>query len=79
MDIYQACEEAYKNGYQNGRYAAFSDSLELATRVKVAYEQLGKCHTAICRNFQDVRSPDSIEEDIREVLNKLLSQMTFFH
>lgn len=44
---------------------------EICTRIKVAYEQLGKCHTKICRTdpyYQD----DEIIRDFQDILNALL-------
>lgn len=43
MDPYIATETSYKNGFEAGK-----QNTEIATRVKVAYEQLSKCHTDIC-------------------------------
>ena len=68
MNKYDLQEAAYKNGYEAGKNSVDSLGIEIATRVKVAYEQLGKCHTKLCRNSGD----DGLCEDFREVLNKLL-------
>lgn len=42
MDPYQACEQAYKNGFEDGRASKLPSNPELATRVKVAYELLSQ-------------------------------------
>lgn len=44
---------------------------ELNTRVKVAYEQLGRCHTALCR--RDVKREDTgTIDDLTDILNSIL-------
>ena len=69
MNAYTACEQAYNNGFAAGKEAANPFSIEMDTRVKVAYEQLGKCHTKLCRNAVD----KSLCDDLQDVLNKLLA------
>ena len=47
---------------------------ELCTRIKVAYEQLGKVHTAMCRSNpsrEDTQVTDIIY-DIQDILNDIL-------
>lgn len=68
MKDYDISEVSYKNGYEDGRNSVDSLGIEITTRVKVAYEQLGKCHTKLCRSSGD----EELCEDFREVLNKLL-------
>jgi hypothetical protein len=67
MNEYAACEQAYKNGFCDGK-----QNIEICTRVKVAYEQLSKCYTDICRTARDSCSLVYLEEDIRDILNMLL-------
>lgn len=69
MDAYDATEIAYKNGFIAGRESASPLQVEINTRLKVAYEQLGKCHTKLCRSSAD----KEICEDFREVLNNILN------
>ena len=71
MTIHDACEQSYKNGYEDGKLSNRPVDIEIATRIKVAYEQLGKCFTVICRNTTDRN--DALLEDFRETLNKLLN------
>ena len=47
---------------------------EICTRIKVAYEQLGKVHTGICRSHPK-REDTEITEilyDIQDILNDIL-------
>ena len=64
MDEYTLQELAYNNGYNKAKTI-----IELDTRLKVAYEQLAKCHTKLCRQNAD----KDLCEDFREVLNKILN------
>ena len=64
MDEYTLQELAYNNGYNKAKSIT-----ELDTRLKVAYEQLAKCHTKLCRQNAD----KDLCEDFREVLNKILN------
>jgi len=64
MDEYTLQELAYNNGYNKAK-----SIIELDTRLKVAYEQLAKCHTKLCRQNAD----KDLCEDFREVLNKILN------
>lgn len=48
MNAYTACELAYKNGFEAGKESVNTFNTEVTTRVKVAYEQLAKCHTDLC-------------------------------
>lgn len=69
MDAYHASEVAYKNGFNAGRESANPLNIEVETRVKVAYEQLSKCHTKLCRSSADA----GLCEDLRAVLNGILN------
>ena len=44
---------------------------EICTRIKVAYEQLGKCHTKICRTDPYYKDEELIG-DFQDILNALL-------
>ena len=44
---------------------------EICARIKVAYEQLGKCHTALCRYDPD-RKNDDVIYDLHDILNSIL-------
>ena len=44
---------------------------ELHTRIKVAYEQLGKVHTELCRQCTD-RNDNELIYDIHDILNSIL-------
>ena len=44
---------------------------EIYTRIKVAYEQLSKVHTELCRS-DSKREQDDIIYDIQDILNALL-------
>ena len=44
---------------------------EVCTRIKVAYEQLGKCHTKICRTDPYYKDEELIG-DFQDILNALL-------
>ena len=46
---------------------------EIITRIKVAYEQLGKCHTTLCRDTPRGDPDEILLEDLREILNNLLN------
>jgi hypothetical protein len=39
MNVYQACEQAYHNGFEAGLASANNQKAELKTRLKIAYEQ----------------------------------------
>ena len=67
MSAYDACEHAYKNGYDNGQR-----NTEIAMRVKVAYEQLATCHTDLCRNCKRGENDDLIY-DLQDVMIALLN------
>lgn len=67
MNPYTACELAYNNGFEAGKHKT-----EIAVRVKLAYEQLAECHSAICRSRP---SPDDlifIRDDLHSIMNRLL-------
>jgi hypothetical protein len=66
MDMYTACEQAYKNGYDSGKH-----NTEIATRVKIAYEQLAKCHTDLCRTYIRGENDDLIYS-LQDAMNMLL-------
>lgn len=66
MDKYTACEQAYKNGYDNGKH-----NTEIAMRVKVAYEQLAACHTDLCRAYKRGES-DELIYSLQDAMNSLL-------
>lgn len=44
---------------------------EICTRVKVAYEQLGKVHTELCRN-DPYRQGDDLISDMHDILNAII-------
>lgn len=44
---------------------------ELNTRIKVAYEQLGRCHTALCRMDEKRERTETIN-DLTDILNSIL-------
>lgn len=67
MDIYTASELSYKNGFAAGK-----QNTEICTRVKVAYEQLSKCHTDICKTAKDKGSLAYLEGDFRDIMNMIL-------
>lgn len=69
MNAYDASEIAYNNGFSAGRESANPFKVEIDTRLKVAYEQLGKCHTKLCRSSAD----KELCEDFRELLNSILN------
>ena len=62
MNKYIATETAYKNGFAKA---------EICTRVGVAYEQLGKVHTELCRS-EVKREQDNLIYDIQDILNAIL-------
>jgi hypothetical protein len=66
MDMYTACEQAYKNGYDSGKH-----NTEIATRVKIAYEQLAKCHTDLCRAYKRGEN-DELIYSVQDAMNSLL-------
>ena len=70
MNEYLACEIAYQNGFNAGRESV-TDKGELCTRIKVAYEQLGKVHTELCREHRS-RDNDDVLYDIQDILNAIL-------
>lgn len=72
MDPYQACEQAYKNGFEDGRASKLPSNPELATRVKVAYELLSQCHSTICGSPQTVDTLDIVRTKLHDVLLSLL-------
>ena len=72
MNPYQACEQAYRNGYNDGRASTQPHNLELATRVKVAYELLAGCHTTICRSHPGADDLIFVCDKLHSVLNQLL-------
>lgn len=72
MNPYQACEQAYKNGYNDGLAAAQPYDLEIAARVKVAYEILATCHTTICRQHPITAQLESARSKIQSSLDNLL-------
>lgn len=45
---------------------------EICTRVSVAYEQLGKCHTKLCRVIGRGDDKEYILDEFKDVLNALL-------
>ena len=70
MDKRDAAEAAYKNGFEAGQNH-YNIKAELITRIKVAYEQLGKCHTKICRTEPYYKDEELIG-DFQDILNALL-------
>jgi hypothetical protein len=67
MDAFTACEQAYKNdGYDNGQR-----NTEIAMRVVVAYEQLAKCHTDLCKAYKRGEN-DELIYSIQDAMNSLL-------
>ncbi len=66
MDEYSACEMAYKNGFE-----AAKNKTEMCTRIKVAYEQLGKVHTELCRQCKR-RNDNELIYDVQDILNAIL-------
>lgn len=71
MNVYMACEQAYKNGFDAGQNMT-QHNAEIAARVKVAYEQLEKCHTNLCRNYKRGENDDLIY-DLQDVMIALLN------
>jgi hypothetical protein len=67
MDLYTASELSYKNGFDAGK-----QNTAICTRVQVAYEQLSKCHTDICKTARNRGSLVYLEGDVRDILNMLL-------
>lgn len=72
MNPYLACEQAYKNGFEDGRASKLPSNPELATRVKVAYELLSQCHSTICRSHKTFETLDSVRTKLHDVLLGLL-------
>jgi hypothetical protein len=72
MNQYQACEQAYKNGFEAGAASKLPSNPELATRVKVAYELLSQCHSAICGSHQTLDTLDTVRTKLHDVLLGLL-------
>ena len=71
MDMYTACERAYKNGFDNGKQSASHPNAEIVTRVTVAYEQLAKCHADLCKVSKRGKNDDLIYS-LQDVMHKLL-------
>lgn len=71
MDMYTACELAYKNGFDNGKQSTCYSNAEIAARVKVAYEQLVKCNTDLCRTFKRGENDDLIYS-LQDAMHTLL-------
>lgn len=70
MNEYTAYEQAYKNGFEAGKLSAVSHA-EVASRVKVAYEQLSKCNTQLCSTT--FRNTDcSLVDAFSDLLLKLI-------
>lgn len=72
MNPYQACEQAYKNGFEDGRASQVPSNPELATRVKVAYELLSQCHSTICRSRRTSDTLDTVRTRLHDVMLSLL-------
>ena len=72
MNPYQACEQAYKNGFEDGRASKVPSNHELATRVKVAYELLSQCHSTICGSRQTSDTLDIVRTRLHDVMLSLL-------
>ena len=72
MNPYLACEQAYKNGFEDGRASNLPSNPELATRVKVAYELLSQCHSTICGSHQTSDTLDTVRTKLHDVLLSLL-------
>lgn len=71
MNMYHACEVAYKNGYAAGELSKEPDKVEIGTRVKVAYEQLASCRTRLCQSANKGES-DKLVYKLQEAMDKLL-------
>lgn len=72
MNPYQACEQAYKNGFEDGRASKLPSNPELATRIKVAYELLSGCHSDICGSRQTAEALNTVRDKLHDVLLSLL-------
>lgn len=66
MDEYLACEMAYNNGYEEAK-----NKTGICTRIEVAYEQLGKVHTELCRQCKS-RDDNELIYDVQDILNAIL-------
>lgn len=66
MNGYLACELAYKNGFEEAK-----NKTGMCTRIEVAYEQLGKVHTELCRQCKD-RNDNELIYDVQDILNAIL-------
>lgn len=66
MDANLASEIAYKNGF-----SAAKNKTEMCTRIEVAYEQLGKVHTELCRQCKS-RNDNELIYDVQDALNAIL-------
>lgn len=67
MDPNIATEISYKNGFTAGE-----QNSEITTRVEVAYEQLSKCHTKLCRTSSRDENNDLIcllQDAMQDILN----------
>lgn len=49
MNVYRACEQAYRNGFDAGLISANNPNIELKTRLKIAYEQVTAVHTELSK------------------------------
>ena len=45
---------------------------EICTRIKIAYEQLGKVHTELCRQCKD-RNDNELIYDVQDIMNSILN------
>ena len=70
MDKFLASELAYNNGFEAGKTSA-QLTTAVNTRIKVAYEQLSKCHTKLCRTAPYYDNKELVE-DFQGILNALL-------
>lgn len=70
MFEHTAGELAYKNGFEAGvlQSARMND---ICTRIEVAYEQLGKVHTELCKTGTRGED-DELIYDIQDILNAIL-------
>lgn len=72
MNPYQACEQAYKNGFEDGRASKLPSNPEMAARIKVAYELLFGCHSAICGSRPTAEVFNTVRDKLHDVLLSLL-------
>ena len=49
MNVYHACEQAYRNGFDAGLISANNPNIEMKTRLKIAYEQVAAVHTELSK------------------------------